>query len=546
MLLNVISVRMSPNKRNANKQVEDGLSALYEALLKKSWEVIERVLRQRCRKSKSCNNYFQLLIYILSDDVEGAESLKTIVDVDFKDLKEPTPLRFAVMKRNLQFVKILLNRGADPNIREFRGVRTILADILPDFKKEFTPEIIQLLLQRGARVNDVRDENNCSALEIAAMIHSAELLKLLIPHGLDFSEAESAMWYALIKHNCEFVELLLQNGMDPNRQNYQGVSWLVQAIWANSPQMVEIFIKFGANLDAVQLIEKRQFPLHFACFSSDAKMLNVLLKYRPDLRVATSEGDSLLHYAAINVYTTDPLEILLKMNFFNVNYQNKKGESALHGVSYSGSRGSKIPVSCWHAELLLRFGAKIDVEDRLGLCPNLLRDCKLCDICPWMCPVVMHFQKLELLNYKLNCELQRKIFGTKEELVYQKKKKPFHHFYQQELEQLKNVVVCYSPRYNLFDMLFMNNKDLIKFAENEVIMDTIRNNDGNFEKRYQFFGFILNRVCVELERKNHLLIPAREKFCDLVGKYVPVEIAHEVFSYLSNNELNTFCQIDLN
>lgn len=512
---------------------------LYEALRGRSRLAIETILKSAQPKSESCKIYFQLLTYILSDDIKGVQSLlETIADVDFKDLKEPSPLRFTVMDRNLKFVKMLLDRGANPNLREFLGIKSILSEVLEDFENKPVGEIIQLLLQGGALVNDVRNEHGFPPLLIAARINSTELLKLLIQHQLNLTDTHIAMSYALTNQNCKFAELLLRHGLNPNVQNHRGVNWLVQAIQAQSLRMVKLFIKHGAKVNLVQFTMNVEYPIHFACINSNAKMLDVLLMQGADLQVKTAEESNVLQYAARNDDYSCPLEALLKMNIFDVNYQNKKGETALHGVSVSRIASIRQSIPCRNALLLLKHGAKIDVVDKEGNYPHLLEICENVV----RCEVLKHFRKLKLLNYQVEDKLLKSVFQGKERhLSYPYKTWDQFH----ELERLKNVVVCLNPRYSLFNILFMKKSDLIRFAENEVIMELFEEHGKDFEKTYDSFGFILNRVCRELEAKRELLIPAREKFCELIGKYVPAEIVNCVSTNLGNCELNTICQIDL-
>src|SRR5215472_6944012 len=95
-----------------------------------------------------------------------------------------TPLMYAALYGDADSVRLLLNHGADPNIRNDAGA-TALMWAVED------PEKIRLLLQHGANV-DARSADGQTPLIIAAGRYgSAVVVKLLLDGGANPSEKAS-------------------------------------------------------------------------------------------------------------------------------------------------------------------------------------------------------------------------------------------------------------------------------------------------------------------------------------------------------------------
>ena len=83
-----------------------------------------------------------------------------------------TPLMAAVVKRNINISKMLLNKKANPNIADTNGTTALHYATL--FKET---EIVKLLLKAGANSN-LKDGNNKSAYDYAIINGNHELLNL--------------------------------------------------------------------------------------------------------------------------------------------------------------------------------------------------------------------------------------------------------------------------------------------------------------------------------------------------------------------------------
>ena len=90
--------------------------------------------------------------------------------------KSMTPLHQAIQRSNFQMAKLLLDSGADPNLRSLDSP-PIVSSILFG-----SNEIAAILIAKGADTNAV-DDNNHSALYLAANNCDREMCELLIAKG---------------------------------------------------------------------------------------------------------------------------------------------------------------------------------------------------------------------------------------------------------------------------------------------------------------------------------------------------------------------------
>jgi ankyrin repeat protein len=123
-----------------------------------------------------------------------------------------TPLMYAASSRNIEVVRLLLEKGADVNARHSgNGGALMLAAQMGN------PGIVKLLVEKGADVN-LRNDYGYTALMYAATAESndPELIKPLLAGGaevnLNADDGETALTLAGRKGKTEIVRLLKQAG----------------------------------------------------------------------------------------------------------------------------------------------------------------------------------------------------------------------------------------------------------------------------------------------------------------------------------------------
>ncbi|NXQ31313.1 ASB10 protein, partial [Alaudala cheleensis] len=164
-------------------------------------------------------------------------------------------------------VRLLLGAGADPEAVSEDGYRPLHLCKSPD-----SLECVQQLLQHGASANSRTEEEEDTALHVAAR------------HGL-----------------AEHVRLLLRRGAELEAKNREGQTPLNAACaQQHRPQdmdryyrVCELLVESGASVNAAD--RDRQRPLHLACKNANAQIAELLLARGAHVNVMNYGGNTALH-----------------------------------------------------------------------------------------------------------------------------------------------------------------------------------------------------------------------------------------------------------
>lgn len=168
-------------------------------------------------------------------------------------------------------------------------------------------ETMRLLLDRGA---DPDSKNNTQPVIVtaAAKLSNLDATRLLMESGRSSIERRThalraAAWE---RTSVAIVRLLLRNGADPNGQLPSPV--LHAAVHGKNTDILQELISKGARLDTVG--SEGQSTLHIAC--DNISMVQALLEAGEDVNYAMKSNDATpLHYAA-DLNRTDVLKAILE------------------------------------------------------------------------------------------------------------------------------------------------------------------------------------------------------------------------------------------
>ncbi len=215
----------------------------------------------------------------------------------------------------LPLYKYLKALGLNPGLVSHTG-RTALHNIA--YYSNDT-EVIEYLIKEGADANEV-DENGNTALINAALRGSKEKVAILLTHTHDINltnkEGFSAMTRAIRSNSMEVVELLAAKGAETaivDKAGYDLGYHLVQGTRNN----LKLFDQKMAFLKAQgykpsSLQKDRSTLLHAAIDRGNMALIRRLVELGVDINAKDSNGQTILHYAAMQAKNDDLLKMLLQ------------------------------------------------------------------------------------------------------------------------------------------------------------------------------------------------------------------------------------------
>ena len=281
----------------------------------------------------------QFYAAIRANDLTKLQSmLASGADPNVKDARGgATPLMHAASVGSVEAMKLLLDRGADPNIRS-SAESTALMWSATDIKK------VRLLVDRGADVNAVSSRGR-TALFLAAMsAPSAEIVRLLMARGADVKGVDAlkmtALHAATWGNDTETIRLLVDAGLDVNAAHIAGFTPLIHTASTRNLTAAKLLLAKGANVNAVAgepaqkvkagTIALGSFtPLHMVAPSGSFEFVKTLLDAGAKVNVQEARGLTPLMLAvATDRQNLDVIRMLIAKGA-DVNAKDSGGETAL-------------------------------------------------------------------------------------------------------------------------------------------------------------------------------------------------------------------------
>ena len=339
-------------------------------------------------------------------------------NVDALDENHDTPLIRAVERCWTTIARILLEHGAEPNVKNNDG-KTLLHVLLgSDWgydDEDGAQRIAQLLLEHGVSV-DAQDEDHKTPLHLAVKCGTPELTQTLLEHGadpnmkdkegktpldlvldgkIDDEENVSAFMQLFLEKGANMDEqvkvlgtplnlaleqgswyaarFILERGAEPNMKNNKGqapLHLLFEGLSfyrypnSNILGLTRLLLERGADVNARD--NDHHTPLHLlSCYNFDdddviLSLAQLFLERSADVNAQNNDRDTPLCLAIQNEYLV--LTRFLLEHGADLNLKNNEGKTPLHLLSKCYSLSDDYDILSL-ARLLLERGADVNAQD---------------------------------------------------------------------------------------------------------------------------------------------------------------------------------------
>jgi ankyrin repeat protein len=174
-------------------------------------------------------------------------------DVNSQDKNHITPLLLAIRRKLYEVTRLLLVRGANPNVKNVGGKAPLHLLLDGDFAhKGDIPGLVHLLLDRGADVN-TQDRNQATPLLLAMERHMVDIARILLDRGAEPNlkniKGKTPLhlllerYFGIHEDISDFLvveRLLLERGADVNAQDEDNTTPLNLASNHRRPEFAQI------------------------------------------------------------------------------------------------------------------------------------------------------------------------------------------------------------------------------------------------------------------------------------------------------------------
>jgi len=221
--------------------------------------------------------------------------------LEARDASGRTPLLTAVLGRDEDMVRLLLDRGADPEAADARsGLRAVDYAFQLECQRGGT-SLTRLLLTRGAAFDaNGAVRGNVRRLDLAVVLGNVEMVRLLLESGADPNAAtgypRKPLASAAARGHAQIAELLISAGADPDGIDADGDPPLRLAVEAGHADVVRVLLAANCDRGFVDPTTGMSL-LHLAVVRGHLPVVELLLGAGARVGAVDREGRAPLFYA---------------------------------------------------------------------------------------------------------------------------------------------------------------------------------------------------------------------------------------------------------
>jgi ankyrin len=389
----------------------DGMTALHWAVQRRDHEMMT-VLLEAGAKPDPSNRTGARPLYLAAINADAA-AIARLLDAGedanaVLTAEGETVLMLTAYTGNRDAVQLLLDRGADPNVQQFRGQTALMWAAA-----EGHADVVELLLARGAdpalssaasTKQERRPPGGMTALIFASRQGKLEAALALLDGGADIDQAgadsTSPLLIAVVNGHYDLASMLIERGANPNLADANGRTPLYAAIdlrnvqWSQAPApelpqathlaMITKLLDAGANpsIKMTGMVGHRgSFDMRWsdlkggtafsrAAWNGDIEVMRLLLDRGADPNVVTEKGETPLlllagagwplgqGYIRSEQEITAALDLLVEELGMDVNAATTEGVTPVIGAIFKGDN--------FVVQYLVDHGARLDAKDAKG------------------------------------------------------------------------------------------------------------------------------------------------------------------------------------
>lgn len=181
-------------------------------------------------------------------------------------------LSWAANWGNLKLVKLLLDKGADPNFQDGSGLPALKWAVA--FGNNV--EVVKLLIAKGANLYP-QDQDGYTVLMSATMGGNLPIIQYLIEKGADIHARNKTGYTVLMaaanQGHLEVIHYLIKKGAVLNAQDDLGRTAMTEAIWGNHLAVVRYYLDHANDPQALEMAQE------YASIHHKTDVLKLLQKY---------------------------------------------------------------------------------------------------------------------------------------------------------------------------------------------------------------------------------------------------------------------------
>ena len=305
-----------------------GRTPLMNAALEGKLEVVKGLTEKGADPCLEDNRGWNSLHFASQrDEADFIELLLTYVpDIDSRTAEGYTPLMIAAFTANLQAVKCLLEKGADPsleankrwNVLHFasqggdpRIIHLIVnhvTDIESRTAQGYTPlmiaavnaklQAVNCLLEKGADPS-LQDNDGWNLLHFASGGGDPRIIHLILTHVTDIESRTAAgttpLMIAVLRGTLQGVKCLLERGADPSVHDNNGWNVLHCASQGGDPRIIHLILNHVTDIESRDA--GGSTPLMIAVLHGTLQGVKYLLERGADPSSKDNDGRNSLHQA---------------------------------------------------------------------------------------------------------------------------------------------------------------------------------------------------------------------------------------------------------